>query len=123
MSMHQPLVARSLESADQVNAQETSPSLSAEDLGPGKQVIVTEEVNNGTATLQPQWSPDGTNWFALGAALDETDFVSSAPVLVPLTDAGGNDLPAKEVRLDCSAHSGTGKYGLIVVGRQLAGYR
>ncbi len=123
MSMHQPLVARSLATADQVNAAETSPSLSCEDLGPGKQLIVTEETNSGTATLQPEWSPDGSKWFALGATIADSDFVSSAPIVRALTDAGGNDLPAKEVRLRATAYAASGVYGLVVVGRQLPGYR
>lgn len=111
------IISRSLSA--NIDADGTSDNLSCEDLGPGKFLMVTEEVNDGNVSIQPEWSADGENWWAFGSAITQA---ASFPVMQELVDSADNDLPAKYIRFVTSSHTGTGEYGTFVIGRQLNGF-
>lgn len=100
-------------------AQADSDVLYAEDLAAGAVAIVSEEVNSGTATMHLAWSPDGTNYFTFGSSITDG---SSFPVITAIEDGSGNPLPAKFVKLVCSAYGASGEYKLTATGRQLKGF-
>lgn len=93
--------------------------INIEDLGPGKRLVITEEVNAGNVTIQPYWSADGSTWFAFGSAITEA---STFPVQQALADASDQDLPAKYVKFVVTNHTSTGENLAHVMGRQLAGW-
>lgn len=115
--MKNEIIARALSA--NITADGTSAAILVEDMGAGKHVIVSEEVNAGNVTIQLQWSPDGTHYYAFSTAVTEG---STFPVVLPLIDSGGNDLPAKYLRAVTTNHTSTGENMVRVCGRQLEGW-
>ncbi len=81
-------------------------------------VQLIQLVDNGTVVLVTEYTLDGTYWIPLDASTDATDIgvgVGSS-VAFTLSDAAGMPIPAKQVRVRSSTHSGTGEYLMRAAG-------
>jgi hypothetical protein len=86
----------------------------------------TSYAGGNAATIHVDASPDGVNWI-LDYASDVTNANYSqsnqAIAIATLSNTSGMPQPMKQVRLRCSAYTGTGVWTGGVSGRQTSNYR
>lgn len=109
--------SKTLATADRVDAAEASPGIDISDME--NCVCYVTEHTAGTATLQVDTSPDGTQWAPLGTTVAAaTDIVAATSVAAarPVEASNGMPLRVRQVRLRATAYT-DGVYGLTVCGR------
>lgn len=90
-------------------------------------LVVAQITDNGTVALHFDLSVDGTNFIPdFWTTKADTDFAAGANVALEigtLSDSNGMPLRAKQIKVRCTAHTGTGEYLASAAGVQVEGYR